>query len=394
MERPSGGRAAALGAGVAGLVLLRPVAQVLLLLVLVPLLAASAWRGRLFAASAFMVAAAVPLAAWGVHNQVRLDDLTVVRGGGASLPLFRAFVVDRIVEPDNGDASRELARAVRRDLLPNEPYRSYGVDLEGFFSSGSFRIHEDLIALADRTWGWDDDYRRLGRVGREAVLAHPGTYARGVARDLRRLLVWPLYVDDGSSEPGAQADPAFGPATSPSDPSLPAPSEGEPIPASRMPAYLSTPDGRIDVVWASPTAHSIDFRDPEEGARSAEVDRRVAEVMGALPDRAARPQLVDRLNSASRWYPRPVLWLVLGLLVAIIRRPRRIGIALVVAGAGLLILLGTALAVNAVPDYAVPVVPAFVLLAAAGSFGVRVQPHAEHSWRTPAIPSRSWPGSS
>ena len=102
LERPSAGRAAALGAGVAGLVLIRPVAQVLLLLVLVPLLAAPVWRGRVLGASAFAAAAVVPMLAWAVHNQVRLDDFTVVRGGGASLPLFRAFVADRIVEPDNG----------------------------------------------------------------------------------------------------------------------------------------------------------------------------------------------------------------------------------------------------------------------------------------------------
>ena len=46
-------------------------------------------------------------------------------------------------------------------------------------------MHEDLIGLADRTWGWDDDYAHLARVGREAVLARASTpYARGVARDV------------------------------------------------------------------------------------------------------------------------------------------------------------------------------------------------------------------
>ena len=193
LEAPSAGRAAVLGASVALLVLVRPVAQVLLLLVLVPLLAARTWPGRIRSTTAFVLAAGVPLLAWTVHNGVRLDDYTVVRGGGASVPLFRAFVADRIVDPDNGPASRELARVVARDLLPHEPYRSYGIDLDRFFSSGSSRMHDDLVVLADRTWGWDDDYRHLGRVGREAVRAHPGTYVRGVARDTYRLVLWPLY---------------------------------------------------------------------------------------------------------------------------------------------------------------------------------------------------------
>ena len=62
-----------------------------------------------------------------------------------------------------------------RELLPNEPYRSRGIDLETFFSSGSSRMHDDLTVLSDRTWGWDDDYRAPRRASaREAVRAHPG----------------------------------------------------------------------------------------------------------------------------------------------------------------------------------------------------------------------------
>ena len=90
------------------------------------------------------------------------------------------------------------------DLLPREPYRSYGIDLDTFFASGSARMHEDLIGLADRTWGWDDDYAHLARVGREAVRAHPGDYARGVARDSWRLLWWPVFL---SARRGARPAP-------------------------------------------------------------------------------------------------------------------------------------------------------------------------------------------
>ena len=118
------------------------------------------------------------------HNAMRADDFAVVRGGSASL-LFRTFVADRIVRPENGSASEELARAVSRGLLPNEPYRSRGIDLETFFSSGSSRMHDDLIVLADRTWGWDDDYAHLARVGaRGGPRAPRRVRARRVARRL------------------------------------------------------------------------------------------------------------------------------------------------------------------------------------------------------------------
>jgi Dolichyl-phosphate-mannose-protein mannosyltransferase len=365
LERPSGGRAAALGVGVAALVLVRPVAQVLLLLALVPLLAGETWRARLRGSAAFVLAAVLPLLAWAGHNAVRAEDFTLARGGGATLPLFRAFVADRIVEPENGPATRALERAVARDLLPFEPYRSYEIDLERFFSSGSARMHEDLTGLSDRVWGWDDDYRQLAKVGREAVRAHPGTYARGVARDVRRLLVWPLYasVPDGDTSEGTRVPVAVR--------QLPVPGEGEPIPAARQSSYITTPDQRIREVWTSPTEHQIVFSRPANAARAAEIDRRVDGLYESFPDRAARSGAVDWLNRASRWYPRPVLWLVLGLLAAAVRRPHGLATPLVLAGSALLILLGTSLAVYAVAEYSVPVTPAFVLLACAAVFGRR-----------------------
>jgi Dolichyl-phosphate-mannose-protein mannosyltransferase len=365
VERPSLERVAALGAGVAGLVYVRPVAQVLLLLVLVPLVAGRTWRARVQGSAAFVLAAAVPLLALVVHNGVRADDYAVVRGGGASIPFFRAFVTDRIVEPENGPASRELADAVSRDLLPEEPYRSYEIDLDRFFSSGSARMHDDLIGLADRTWGWDDDYAHLARVGREAVREHPGAYARGVAADLRDVLFWPLYVE----LPEGQASPAPTSTVLVAERQLPAPSEGEPIPGARQSSYLSTPDNRIREVWTSATEHRTAFDDPRDQARVIEIDLRLGELGRGFPDRDPRPELVDRLNSASRWYPRPIMWLGVGVVAVLVRRRRWLVTPLVLAGAGLLILFGTSLAVYALAEYSVPVAPAFVLLATVGVLG-------------------------
>lgn len=363
VDRPSASRGAALGGGVAALVLVRPVAQVLLLLALVPLLAGSTWRDRLRGSAAFVLTAVVPLIAWAGHNALRAEDFTLARGGGATLPLFRAFVADDIVRPENGPATRELERAVARDLLPFEPYRSYEIDLEQFFSSRSARMHEDLTGLSDHVWGWDDDYRTLARVGREAVLAHPAAYARGVVGDLRDLLVWPLYapVPDAETIPGTRIGVA--------DRQLPVPGEGEPIPAARQSSYISTPDQSIREVWTSPTEHQVIFSRPRDAARAAEIDRHVDDLLESFPDRSARPGAVEWLNSASRWYPRPVLWLLVALLAALLRRPRGLAVPLLLAAAALAILLGTALAVYAVAEYAVPVVPAFLVLAAAGLVG-------------------------
>ena len=364
VEVPTAARAGALGVGVAGLVYARPVGQVLLVLGVVPLLAARGRRPRATVAAAFAAGALVPLIAVALHNAARADDLAVVRGGSASI-LFRAFVADRIVEPGNGAASEELAITVSRELLRHEPYRSREIDLDTFFSSGSSRMHDDLTVLADRTWGWDDDYRHLGRVAREAIRAHPGEYARGVAGDVWRLLLWPLYAPAEQAEASAPDPPA---SQRSEQAAAPAPDD-EPIPSSREAPYISTPDGRIREVWTSPTEHSFVFRDPADRRRADALDREVNELLEGLPERDSRSALVERVNDLSRVYPRPFMWLLVGLAAALWRRPRGIAVPLVLAASALLVLLATSLAVYAVAEYSVPVAPAFVLLATAAVLG-------------------------
>jgi hypothetical protein len=246
-------------------------------------------------------------------------------------------------------------------------------------------MHEDLIGLADRTWGWDDDYGHLGRVAREAVLSHPWNYARGVAGDVRDMLVWPLYVEVSDSDAAGRNPSVRVIASAGQRKQLPRPSEGEPIPAARVSAYISTPDGRIREVWTSPTDHHIVFRDPRDARGAADIDRRIGELLRGLPDRKVRRSALRRLNDASRWYPRPVVWLLVGILGVALRRPRGMAVPLILSGAALLLIVSTALAVYAVAEYAVPVVPAFVLLATAGVFGRR-----DAAIRRPHSRSAAW----
>jgi CHASE2 domain-containing sensor protein len=101
------------------------------------------------------------------------------------------------------------------------------------------------------------------------------------------------------------------------------------------------------------------------------LDRKVNDLLAGLPGRAQRRTLVERLNDLSRLYPRPFMWLLVGLVAALWRRPRRIAVPVVLAGSALLVMLSTSLAVYAVAEYSVPLVPAFVLLATAALFGPR-----------------------
>jgi hypothetical protein len=60
-----------------------------------------------------------------------------------------------------------------------------------------------------------------------------------------------------------------------------------------------------------------------------------------------------------------------GLVAVLVRRPRGSLLALVLTAAALLVLLFNAAAIYAVIEFAVPVIPAFVVLGAVGLLGVR-----------------------
>ena len=101
------------------------------------------------------------------------------------------------------------------------------------------------------------------------------------------------------------------------------------------------------------------------------MNRRVNELLGRFPDRSSSSELGSWLNRASRWFPRPAVWLVVALVAIAVRRPRALASPLVLAAAALLVVLGTSLAVPAAAEYSTPVAPAFMLLAVAGVLGAR-----------------------
>jgi hypothetical protein len=360
---PSLERFALVGLGVAVLVLIRPGNAVLLAFAALPFLYGGSLRKHLLSAAVFLLAALAPLAAWAILNGVRFGDYAVARGGNAVIPFYRAFISDRIVAPDNGPASRRLARAVRTHLLTRDPYKAYHVTLHDVFTSGSFRIHEDLYLLSDQVFGWDTNYSVLRKTGIEAVRAHPSTYTSGVLHT-----VWHQLSKSYFRAPPAAAAPA--PATSGSKP--PPPTEGEPIPAGQN-VWISRPDNSIRDVWTSATHHHFVFLKPQQRPRFDAIVRERDSLFAALPDRRGNTTLARRLNQLSRWFPRPILWIALGAIALIWRRPRGAPTLTALAVAALLVIVLNALGLFADPHFALPVAPAFVLFGAGALLGGRAR---------------------
>ncbi|TML23658.1 MAG: hypothetical protein E6G32_05360 [Actinobacteria bacterium] len=328
---------AAAGAGLALLALARPANQALLVIAPLLMINPGSWRQRIARAAAFVATAGVLLLVWAGYNDVRYDDFTVARGGDASVPLFRAFVTDRIMSSDNGPASRRLAAAVRDHLLPL-------------------------------------NYSVLGQAAREAVRRHPWKYTRGVATSFWQELSQPLYVPARPlpAVPGPHQGPGVTPATVVvGGKRLPKPSEGEPIPAAHQGDYVSTPDGHIREVWRSAIDHGIVFPDARDQRRYVYIERHAGELGTRFPTRRDSGWLRLQLNHASKAYPRPWMWLLIGVIGLAVRRPRGWPAPVVLAASALVVILVTVLGVYAVPEYSVPVAPAFIMLAAVGWLGTR-----------------------
>jgi hypothetical protein len=361
-SRPSVGRFALVGLGIALLALVRPGNAVVLAFVAFPFVLAGSWRDRWRWAGAVALAAALPLAAWTMHNGLRFDTYALARGGNAIVPFYRAFITDNIVGPENGDASRRLAAAMQQHLLTRDPYRSYDVTLEQLFREGSFRVHEDLYILSDQIFGWDTDYEVLRKAGVEGVRAHPRTYASGVLGTIWDQLAKAQFRTVAAAQGDEPAAPTGG--------GLPPPTEGEPIPAGQV-VWISRPDQSIRQVWTSATDWHFEFGDPGERPRFEEIQRETSSLLGALPDRTGSEQLGLRLNQLSRWFPRPWMWIVAGIVGIALRRPRGSATLVALALAGLGVVLLNALGLFADLHFVLPVAPAFVLLGAGGLLGAR-----------------------
>jgi hypothetical protein len=380
VDRPSTGGWLALGAGVGLLALVRPLNQVLLLVAVLALVVGTTWRSRLAWAAAVVVPALAIVGVWTLHNGMRYEDYTLSRAGNTNWPIYRVYLFDKLVRPANGPASRDMARAVQEDLLPYEPYRSYGITLDRFFEEPSARMLEDMGALANRRWGWHTDQKILRDIAFEAIRTHPGPYARNVSRTYFDLLRKPVFrvlaAPSSSSSPsapsgsGGASEDGMGETIVVNGKVLPKPSEGEAIPGARE-GGVTTPDNSIRTVWTSPYERHLVFDHPGDEARLEQLHSDMADIAANLPDRAGSYDLALLLNRSARWFPPPILWLVIGVVALVWRRPARMLALVTPSLAALVLVLWIALGAPAIPQFAVPVLPAFALLLGGALLGPR-----------------------
>ena len=359
LERPSTEKFAALGLGVAVLVLIRPANQVVLPILLVPLLLSVDWRRRLVWSAAGLAAAVALLGVWAVHNGVRYDDTTVARGGRAWVPFLRVFLADGSISPSNGRASKELGELIQREVLAKPPYAGLGVPMEAYLQHGSNYETVRLIALSDSVLGEDENYDVLFDSAFEGIDEHTRAYVDGVAETFWEFLrQQPLRED---IRPREQTAPEPPPPTFEADgyvfpnPQANVLVEGVPY------GFVWCASDYIDSCTLADPA--LVWSDPEKQERYLEIVEQVRAWDADLPAREGVDFVTEILNRVTPRYPRPPFWLALGLVGLVLRRPRGWRTIVTLWACAALVLLIHAASQGVAPEFALPLYPVFIVTA-------------------------------
>ena len=362
------GRSMLIGVGVvaAALTLARPAGQVLVVTAAcAAILGAGSMRSRAVRTAIVVAAAVVPLLLWAGVNDARYNDFTVARGGKAWVPFFKVFGHGRI-DPANGGASRRLAAAVDQGVLTQPAFRRDRVGVDTYFDAPSNFETIRLIALSDRDFGRSSNYDVLYRSAVEAIRADPGWYAHSVGSTL-----WGFVSQRFAPEPVRRKE-SF--ARGPQElvvqgKPMPSPDALSPLlPAVRY-GFVWCPTDDIDrCILAKPATV---FHDAGEQRRYRQLVNHVRAWNAELPLRDGRPWLAAKLDTLSWNTPRPFLWIVFGILVLALRRPRGWSSLVILLGGAVLVLLVHALSQDPQPEFELPLAPLFAFVALAALLGPR-----------------------
>jgi hypothetical protein len=135
--------------------------------------------------------------------------------------------------------------------------------------------------------------------------------------------------------------------------------------------WISRPDNCIHDVWTSATKHHFTFCKPSYKRRFDAIARELDTLFGRLPDRTGNAWLALRMNQASRWYPRLILWIALGLIALALRRPSGARTLVAIPLTAFAVIGLNALGLFADPHFALPVAPAFILFGSCALLGRR-----------------------
>lgn len=353
------------------LILIKPISQIFALFVLAPFIIGTiSLRYKIKMVGVFSSVLIVLVSLYSLNNYLRFDDFTVSRGSKAWIPMYRLFIIEDKVDAENGPYSGELARVVKKELLSQEPYLSYGIDIKTYFHSRNTRMMNDLIGLSDRVWGWDSDYDIMRKVAIEAIQKDTGGYLAGVVRATWKFLKLKYFPEMSASDEGSSGE-KVNKYIKRGNRILPKSTEGQLIPGSRLWWLASTPDGRISYDWSNLSRPTPVFRANDARIYEA-MQERVNTLSVKIKGEKGGNKPLDRvLSQISRFYPGMHYFMFFGVLGFIFLRGNvyfrmlSFHVALI-----LVILLVTASSLPFTFEYRAVFDPVFILFGVVGGVGL------------------------
>ena len=191
-------------------------------------------------------AAALPLAAWAVHNGVRFDT---GRSPAAATRSSRSTARSSPTASSRPRTARAHVDSLRDARAPGHArsVRSYGVTLDGVFetgASGSTRTSTSCPTRSSAGTPTTGSSAKRYRGVRATRACTPAAWPDGLAGALEGAI--PVVRRRRSASDDKR------PTVVVNGKRLPAPTEGEPIPSGQI-VWISRPDNSIRQVWTSPT---------------------------------------------------------------------------------------------------------------------------------------------
>jgi hypothetical protein len=170
------------------LVLIRPSAQSLILIIALPVILYGFNIKRITPYAIFGVTLIILMNIYSFHNYIRFNNYAVSRGSNLFMPAYKAFLQDKIMNSENGEYSTILSESIEDNLLRKEPYLTYNITIDQFFTSANHRMYWDLAGLSDRSWGWEDNYTHIRMAAIESVQKHPFVFISSSMQNFKNIL--------------------------------------------------------------------------------------------------------------------------------------------------------------------------------------------------------------
>lgn len=357
-ERPTLSAFAWHGLWVFLLTLVRPSGSLFLLFALFPwLLNGLTWKQKSIRTGLFLAVGIGLLLIYSGWSTMKFGGSTAGSNAKAFIPMNRFYTDYKLIKPENGPLSRQMADAVSRHLLPYPPYKNSGVDLETFFARGSGRMLMDMKWLVKEKKVAGGDYAIIRGMAMEAFRRNPGGIIRNELNDLYRLFLGNERIPEKVKAAAGRNSPSSAEKlVSIMKDRLYATSSSEPIPVA-LSEYLMYTDGefvkRIDTVQKGIDGLGI-----------------------RLPGRDGREAVARYLTQFNTGYPSMLWWIIAGLVGLLFLRHQLCRPLLFVLLLAMCAVTLPVMGINNLFFYRIPFDPIFISLGTIGfaRLGLRMKP--------------------